>query len=151
MMDLGATICRPRAPSCGICPLRGDCAGHASGAPESFPAAKARRVRPNRRGSAWWIERDGQVWLVRRPANGLLGGMPALPGTEWDESTYIHAPLVVRHVFTHFALELAIERRPSPAGDGWWHPIETLDQAGLPTLYGKAAQLVLEGDRRRAA
>ena len=59
----------------------------------------------------------------------------------------------LRHVFTHFALELAVERRSEPVGEGWWQPIERLAEAGLPTLYRKAADLVLVAGQpsRRAA
>ena len=111
MMDLGATICHPKVPDCPACPLRRDCAAFASGAPEAYPAAKAKRVRPVRHGIAHWIERDGAVWLVRRPPKGMLGGMAALPGGAWtDQLQPLPAPPLarVRHVFTHFALELAV-------------------------------------------
>ena len=55
MMDLGATICRPKAPLCGQCPLTADCRAFALGTPEAFPPAKARKVRPQRFGVALWI------------------------------------------------------------------------------------------------
>jgi A/G-specific adenine glycosylase len=144
MMDLGATICRPRAPLCGVCPLRRGCAAFASGVPEAFPARKAKRVRPLKYGIAWWAEHDGCVWLMRRPAKGLLGGMAALPGSEWQEGAVTHHPAslgTVRHVFTHFVLELQVVRAPVPVGEGWWQPRERLDEAGLPTLYRRAAAL----------
>jgi A/G-specific adenine glycosylase len=144
MMDLGATICRPRAPDCGRCPLSTHCAAFASGAPEAFPAAKAKRVRPRRYGTAWWIERAGAVWLVRRPPRGLLGGMAALPGSEWTAERPSPQPAAlgtVRHLFTHFALELTLVPAPAPVGEGWWQPLGRLDQAGLPTLYRRAAEL----------
>ena len=145
MMDLGATICRPKAPRCGECPLRDDCAAYASGNPEAFPAPKAKKVRPQRYGTAFWIERDGEVFLVRRPAKGLLGGMAALPGGDWTDTEESSAASLgtVAHIFTHFRLDLRIERRTEPVGDGWWHPVEKLDNAGLPTLYRRAAEVVL--------
>ncbi|MBA2466227.1 MAG: A/G-specific adenine glycosylase [Sphingomonas sp.] len=146
MMDLGATICRPRAPNCPACPLSPDCAARASGTPEAFPAPKIKRSRPRRYGIAEWIERDQAVWLVRRPATGLLGGMPALPGGEWtdQQSSPGAAPIArIRHVFTHFALDLDIVRGDRPRGDGWWQPLERLADAGLPTLYRRASQQVL--------
>jgi A/G-specific adenine glycosylase len=146
MMDLGATICRPRNPACGKCPLARDCAALASGAPELFPVPKSRKVRPVRYGFASWIERDGCVWLVRRPAHGLLGGMAALPGTQWtSRRTGARGKKLahVRHIFTHFRLELSIVSALEASGDGWWQPVERLDEAGLPTLYRRAAQAVL--------
>jgi len=154
MMDLGATICRPKAPLCTSCPLATDCSAWALGTPEAFPARKPKPVRPLRHGSAWWIERNGSVWLVRRAAKGLLGGMAALPGSEWSEQP--QAPSAsdlgtVRHVFTHFALDLRIEAHASSEGEGWWHPVDDLDSAGLPTLYRRAAAIALGSRTQRRA
>jgi len=152
MMDLGATVCRPRQPRCGDCPLQADCGAFASGAPESFPEARTKRSRPHRHGVAWWIERDGRVWLVRRPAKGLLGGMAALPGGDWsEEQPRVNALGTVRHVFTHFSLDLHVVVRAEPVGVGWWQPIAELGRAGLPALYRKAVELALGHNRRLAA
>ena len=152
MMDLGATICRPKAPLCGECPLVADCRAFAHGTPEAFPPQKARKVRPQRFGIAWWIERDDCIWLVRRPAKGMLGGMAALPGPEWQDSP-VDGPAIarVRHIFTHFALDLAIIPATEPQGEGWWHLIDGLAEAGLPTLYRRAAEAVLNERHALAA
>ena len=156
LMDLGATICRPKAPLCGSCPLQADCRAFASGSPQSFPEPAAKRVRPTRYGLASWIERDGHVWLVRRPAKGLLGGMAALPGEAWGETPIAPHPQrlgMVRHVFTHFELELQVARGSEPVGEGWWQSLATLSDAGLPTLYRRASELALApvSTERRAA
>ena len=151
LMELGATICRPRNPRCSECPLASDCAAAASGEPEAFPQRAKRAVRPHRHGVAYWIERGGSVWLVRRPARGLLGGMAALPGSDWSDAApdRLNAIGTVRHVLTHFSLDLAIVPRSKPHGEGWWQPLASLADAGLPTLYRRAAELVLAA--RRAA
>jgi A/G-specific adenine glycosylase len=152
IMDLGATICRPRQPLCGQCPLAPDCAAFACGEPERFPAPKPRRVRPKRYGTAWWTERGGCVWLVRRPGSGVLGGMAALPGTDFrDEKAMTATIATVRHVFTHFELELAVAEAADPVGDGWWQPLATLAHAGLPTLYRRAVDAVLSQRAKLAA
>ena len=145
MMDLGATICRPRNPRCFECPLATDCAALASGEPQAFPEPKRRPVKLHRYGVAWWVERAGSVWLVRRPATGLLGGMAALPGPDWgdNEPAQVDRIGTVRHVFTHFSLDLFVVPRAEPEGDGWWQPLDRLDAAGLPTLYRRAAELAL--------
>ena len=152
MMDLGASICRPKAPLCQECPLSGDCQAFGLGAPEACPKPKAKKARPHRDGIAWWIEREGQVWLVRRPATGMLGGMAALPGPDWQDEL-VKAPALahIRHVFTHFALDLAIVAASEPQGEGWWQPLDQLDEAGLPTLYRRAADAVLAGRTALAA
>ena len=152
MMDLGATICRPRLLLCGECPLSESCTARASGDPESFPKARPRQERPKRFGTAFWIERDGAVWLVRRPSSGLLGGMAALPGEDWSGQPTAEQPIArVRHVFTHFSLDLAIVARSRTDGDGWWQKLDEIGAAGLPTLYRKAVSAVLESRGARPA
>ena len=145
MMDLGATICRPKNPRCSQCPLARDCAAFASGSPEQFPEPRQRRARPHRHGTAYLITNAGRLWLVRRPARGLLGGMAALPGGEWDkDGPEAGAIATVRHEFTHFSLDLHIVPRGEPHGEGWWQSIDQLDAAGLPTLYRKAIDAAQE-------
>ena len=122
MMDLGATICRPKAPRCGQCPLRPNCAAYATGDPEAFPAAKRRAVRPIKYGTAWWIERDGHVWLVRRPPKGMLGGMAALPGTDWtsraSEPHAGSAPCGMSSPISPSSFEWSASRNPSAKAGG---------------------------------
>ena len=141
MMDLGSRICTVRAPKCGRCPLAADCEAHATGATERFPVKVARAPKPRREGTAYWLERGGEVLLVRRPAKGLLGGMLALPveaepcPAAWEEAG------TVEHVFTHFALTMrllcAVETDAQVGGE-WW-PVNRLAEAGLPTLFAKLA------------
>ena len=153
MMDLGATICRPKNPHCEACPIASDCTAFASGHPEAFPEPRRRSARPHRYGIAHWTERRGKLWLVRRSAKGLLGGMAALPGTEWTGARPdgVNALATVRHVFTHFSLDLLVVPRPETAGDGWWHPLDRLGEAGLPSLYRKAIEAALASHDRLAA
>ena len=152
MMDLGATICRPKAPRCDECPISADCTAFASGMPDAYPPRAVKRERPHRFGSAWWIERGEAIWLVRRPAKGLLGGMAALPGGSWDEPAEPGDALaIIRHGFTHFTLDLAVVGRGEPAGDGWWQTLATIGDAGLPTLYRNAVTAVLKTRSRALA
>ena len=145
MMDLGSAICRPRAPDCPACPLNKDCAAYALGRQDEFPPPKVRASRPHRHGLAYWHERDGALFLVRRPEAGLLGGMASLPGSQWqDGQAPANALATIRHGFTHFTLDLhVVESTGPPPNDGWWQPLDEIRQAGLPTLYKTAVERVL--------
>ena len=153
MMDLGATICTPRNPRCDLCPLSGQCMAFAAGDAVRFPVRPSRPARPQRTGNAWWFEREGRVWLVTRPDKGMLGAMRALPDDGWSARADGNgvAPAQadwvsigsVEHQFTHFSLTLAVHAsaNATPRGTGEWWPVAALDQAGLPTLFAKAARL----------
>jgi A/G-specific adenine glycosylase len=149
LMDLGATVCTPKSPKCGDCPWQSPCAAYATGQPETYPRRAAKAERPRRHGAVFRIQRDNQFWLVRRPDKGLLGGMAALPTTEWRAKKFTraealkHAPVAaawkrigqIEHVFTHFALTLDVyEADCAPSNDGWWG-----DASALPTVFKKAA------------
>jgi A/G-specific adenine glycosylase len=151
LMDLAGRICTPRQPDCPACPLLGGCAAAAGGDPARFPVKLPRRARPERHGTAWWIEADGEVLTVIRPARGLLGGMRALPSCDW-RGVAVPPPLAgdwrdlgrVSHGFTHFELHLevrALRLATRPGLAGLWLPVAELDGAGLPTLFQKAASL----------
>ena len=87
MMDLGATICTPRRPACGLCPVRPDCRGYADGLAEALPYREAKGERPVRRGATFVAVRaDGAVLLRERPLHGLLGGMLETPSSPWEEA-----------------------------------------------------------------
>ncbi|MBU6208032.1 MAG: A/G-specific adenine glycosylase [Alphaproteobacteria bacterium] len=154
LMDLGATLCTPRAPKCGQCPVARACKGRAD--PTRYPVHAPKAPRPERRETAWWIEVGGHVLLVERPTNGLLGGMRALPvgdappmiadwrGVDWQNMGN------VRHIFTHFSLDLAVQRamllaRPAPENfhAGLWWPVAKIETAGLPSLFAKAARCAM--------
>jgi A/G-specific adenine glycosylase len=85
LMELGATVCASRAPRCGRCPVSSLCAARAAGRAADFPAP---RKRPARRAlvlACGVVRRGGRVLLARRPAEGLFGGLWALPSTEVAE------------------------------------------------------------------
>jgi A/G-specific adenine glycosylase len=152
MMDLGATICTNRSPNCLICPFNATCTARIEGKADAYPVKAKKAAKPQRKGTAFWIERDRQVLLVRRPDKGLLGGMRALPSGAWTAADpgFADAPISaewqdfgnVAHVFTHFTLDLRVAGAIAPPGtklDGEWWPIERIEEAGLPTLFARAA------------
>lgn len=164
MMDLGAGICSVRAPSCLLCPVAFACRARLSGNPEVFPAKMSKMPKPQRVGSVYWIERDQHVWLVRRQDKGLLAGMRALPDDQWTARVDGHAvppipsiwrplPSQVTHIFTHFSilLSIAVTAWPVGAADpgvGQWWPVKSLDKAGLPTVFRKAAEALINAGER---
>src|SRR4029079_11481000 len=134
LMDLGAAICTPKKPACDACPVNAYCEAFRRGIQELLPRKADKPGRPLRRGSAF-VARDasGAVLLVKRPENGLLGGMLQPPLGPWTENfpskpeAMKQAPFkaeckkrigVVRHGFTHFELEIEVyvaevDARPS--------------------------------------
>lgn len=151
LMDLGATICRPKSPLCDRCPVADQCAALATGAPETYPRKTKKADRPRRFGVAYAIRRGVAFALVRRPDKGLLGGMLGLPTTEWrsqpwsDEEAVAAAPIdaawrdlgAVEHVFTHFALTLRVFAAEGDLPGADWNA----DLSALPSVFLKAARL----------
>ena len=156
MMDLGATICAPKAALCMLCPLQPGCAG-ARLDPLAFPVKAAKAQRPTRYGHAFVMrDGDGDVFLRSRPAKGLLARMTETPTSEWTgergdpsfplAADWRHTGQVV-HVFTHFRLELEVWTAPvDPAGlaDGWWTAPADVAGEALPTLFRKVLAAALE-------
>ena len=157
LMDLGATVCLPKTPLCDRCPVRSFCAAYAGGAPQTYPRKTAKAERPRRHGVAFVVTRKGQVALVRRPPSGLLGGMLALPTTDWTAKSptpaeaMAQAPVAAKwarageidHVFTHFALTLDVWRGEGGDFDGAiWTPAADAGE-GLPSVFLKALRLAV--------
>ncbi len=163
MMDLGATICTPKSPSCLMCPLNTECTARALGIEARLPARAPKGERPNRFGIAFIaLREDGAVLLRKRPETGLLGGMLEVPSTDWLDmlppqadamrivpvkADWWKVPSTVRHVFTHFELELVVYRAVV-AHDSeltfWadgprcrWVPRRDLDRHALPSVMRK--------------
>lgn len=164
LMDLGATICTPRSPACGLCPWRDPCEARAAGTQESYPRKAPKKTGMTRYGAAFVLMReDGAVLVRTRPARGLLGGMVEVPTSEWSpgykaEDAPRDAPVTaqwrrlmvpVRHVFTHFPLELAVFVARTPletlAPDGMrFTPFARLREEAFPNVFLKALEAGLE-------
>jgi A/G-specific adenine glycosylase len=161
LMDLGATVCLPKTPHCDRCPIAAHCAACSGGDPASFPRKTRKADRPRRFGTAYVVVRDGAVALVRRPPRGLLGGMLALPCSEWEsqpasglQTDVDDAPVAadwtlageIDHVFTHFALSLRVLRAETTANmdAAIWVPLERAS-SGLPSVFLKALRVGLNG------
>ena len=173
LMDLGSSICTPKRPACALCPWNESCVAHAAGDAEAYPRRTPKREGALRRGAAFVAYRaDGMVLVRTRPAKGLLGGMTEVPTTEWtkdfDEREAIgEAPCfwssngsnkqitwrrvigVVKHIFTHFPLELSVyaaevpARTKAPGGTRWIGVAEIAKEA-LPSVMRKVVAHALD-------
>ena len=155
VMDLGATICTPRSPACGICPWRDPCAARIAGTQGLLPRKTPKKLVPTRRGFAYVARRADGAWLLEtRPDSGLLGGMLGFPGSEWSEAPQESPPVAgdwqvlseeARHTFTHFHLQLRIltARLPQDARPdrGEFHAASAFRPASLPTVMRKVHDL----------
>lgn len=168
LMDLGATICTPRSPSCGTCPISRDCLAREQGIAAELPRRAPKKAKPTRHAVFFWISRgDGAVLFQRRPDRGLLGGMVLPPSTEWRDAepwgrdeTRQNAPAVsdwqalnggVSHTFTHFHFEMQVWTGHIANGaafdgpdDVWCQP-DRLDSLALPTVAKKVCRHALSG------
>ncbi len=173
LMDLGASLCAPLRPKCRDCPISEDCTGRKLDIAASLPVKAPKKIRPLRVGTIFWIERDdGAVLLRQRPRTGLLGGMSEFPSTPWIEgeaATSLAAAMpdcpvfhdlesaaqggAVRHIFTHFALELTPHRVSLSGGFDTefllalnyyrWVPPSHFHEAALPSVMKKVASRML--------
>jgi A/G-specific adenine glycosylase len=171
MMDLGSGTCTPTSPKCMLCPLAEMCGARAQGIAEQLPVKADKTARPTRRGIAFWIvDGKGRVLLRRRPPSGLLGGMMEVPSSAWREGKLNRAqatkeapldmewrvlPERVRHVFSHFALELDVVTAEAPAkmartlkAPYAWRAINALSEEALPSVMAKVVAAALEGNAK---
>jgi A/G-specific adenine glycosylase len=157
MMDLGATICTPKKPACGICPWMDSCVARARDDAETFPRKAPKVEGKMRYGASFVVTRaDGHVLVRTRPTKGLLGGMTEVPSTGWthkldEPDALMQAPLklkwrrlpgVVEHGFTHFPLQQMVFIARAPAkttapADTRWVALAELHGEALPNVMRK--------------
>ena len=160
VMDLGATICTPKSPACGICPWRDPCLARRNGTAAELPKKAPKKPKPIRHGTVYLGQRADGAWLLEtRPDKGLLGGMLGWPGTDWIEAdgprpadtppaSADWQPLAgeVRHTFTHFHLMLTVMHAPLPEDTvparGHFVVRDDFRPSDLPTVMRKAYDLL---------
>ncbi|HEY9223698.1 MAG TPA: A/G-specific adenine glycosylase [Variovorax sp.] len=152
VMDLGATVCLSRKPSCMLCPVSQMCVALRDGEPERYPV-KTRKLRRTAQ-SLWMLQADdgqGRVWLEKRPARGIWAGLYCLPAFDSREAlldslqaaerqTVVEAPAFL-HVLTHKDLHLhpvQVNAGGRALGEqgGWFAP-EDWSALGLPAPVRK--------------
>lgn len=147
LMELGALICRPKNPSCLMCPLEQECQAYAQNRVESFPVQIPKQKLPTRYATAFILKReDGAILLRKRPPQGLLGGMMEVPSTPWTEEKQRGKKMgpIVRHTFTHFHFEVSVQQlNDLEAFEGLWVHPRDLKNYALPTLMKKIIKVGL--------
>jgi A/G-specific adenine glycosylase len=157
LMDLGATICTPRKPSCLLCPLAHGCKALRKGNPERFPVKAAKKAKKQLSTLAFLaVDPDDRILVGTRLGKGLLGGMSEVPNTEWKTQISgleaapfaanwqrLNAPIL--HIFTHIELQvdLAVARlkdRIDPPAGWRWVAIDRLHDEPIPALFRKVIQ-----------
>ena len=140
LIELGATVCTPRAPACSRCPLRSACAGH--GAHDTYPGRRPPRARRPEVMHPLVARRGGRVALQRRPGSGRWAGLWGFPVAVGDEAPRGRALAGFEHVLTHRTLQVrphvvaaqrlsgAIEWLPLRlvATGGGDHPVAAVDR-----------------------
>ena len=171
LMDLGATICTPKKPACAICPWLDSCAARIRGDQETFPRKMEKAEGKLRKGAAFVVLReDNRILLRTRPSAGLLASMTEVPGSQWSaeykekdalkfaprsgakgegQFAWRKLPGLVRHVFTHFPLELTVYAAAAPKQtrapeDMRFVPLGALDSEALPSVMRKVIAHALE-------
>lgn len=157
VMDLGATVCTPKNPTCGICPVRSMCKAQKAGTQGDLPKKTPKKPKPTRHGVAYIARRDDGAWLLEtRPDKGLLGGMLGWPTTEWGDTPPDQEPvsadwqeldIQARHTFTHFHLILRVQTawlpRDALPDRGQFMPADAFSPNALPTVMQKAYTLAV--------
>ena len=153
IMDLGATVCTPKSPSCLICPWQDPCMARSKGDALTYPVKLPKKKKPTRLGHAFVSKTVlGELVLEKRPENGLLGGMLGWPGSEWSEKPDFKPPFEntwngagrIKHTFTHFHLELQVhvaEQEALAIEDYVLKDAATFDPKSLPTVMRKVFDL----------
>jgi A/G-specific adenine glycosylase len=164
-MDLGATVCTRSTPQCSQCPLSTHCAARQMGRQTDFPGKKPRKAKPLKKTKMLLLHSDAAVFLERRPASGIWGGLWSLPelcdgeeATQWC-STKLNLPgalaiswATVRHSFTHFDLDIepiavrvdGVSRKVADSEDQIWYELDA------PQKLGRAAPVAGLLDKLRS-
>lgn len=153
LMDLGATLCLPRKPLCPSCPVRSECKAHQAGTPEKFPV-KTRKLK--RTSESLWLllaqNKQGHVWLEKRPASGIWASLYSLPVFATEEALLLalfgpnpaptskanHEVLpTFKHMLTHkdlhcHVVKVALSKAPKTSGSGAWWAAKDWQVLGLP-------------------
>ncbi|MCH8031369.1 MAG: A/G-specific adenine glycosylase [Bacteroidetes bacterium] len=172
VMELGATICTPKAPACERCPLRSECAAFAGGNPEAFPVASKKKPIPHYEIAVGVVaDATGCVLIQKRPEDAMLGGLWEFPGgkreagesleetccRELEEELGIEVEIggeitQIKHVYSHFSITLHAFDCVLTGGEPVhhadqpirWVSLEKLNELAFPRATGKLIEVLLD-------
>ncbi len=150
LMDIGATICTPKSPKCGICPVQSFCHANRIGNQAELPKKLKKANKPQKSGEVYWISNSkGDVLFEKRGEKEMLGGMIGLPTSEWKIDIFSKKveKYEIYHSFTHFDLKLKIIKKhrkdfKKSEKDLFWVAQSKIDELGVPTLFKKVINLM---------
>ncbi len=174
VMDLGAVLCLPHSPRCGECPLGSRCSSRLRGLQDSIPPKRARIMIPHHDVvAAVFRRKDGALFLVRRPSDGLLGGLWAFPSGRRDPGETLEDALrrsvreklrvraviqrevgTVRHAYSHYRITLHGFLCESPGGalpvgeETGWLPGHGEGTFALPRADRKLVEIIHREEER---
>ena len=168
IMDLGATVCTRSSPGCGHCPLAGDCVAFETGAVADYPGRKPKKDKPLKTTTMLLATSGDAVYLEKRPANGIWGGLWSLPelgdedASAWsgrvlaDAQPDIEPWSVLRHSFSHYDLDIqpllvrvaASSRKVADADTATWYQLTDLPPGGIAAPVRKLIDNLQESDEQ---
>ena len=166
IMDLGATLCTRSKPRCEECPVQSDCAAHATGDIATYPGRKPKKLKPRRDTTMLMAVAGNAVYMERRPASGIWGGLWSFPELEtgniddWcskisgDSSVDREKWGLLRHSFSHYDLDIhpvviRFENTRSSvadAPDSTWYQLDQRPPGGIAAPVQKLIDSLRSGD-----
>jgi len=169
MMELGATVCRPKSPTCIVCPVQTFCRAFHTARQEKFPVRVKAKPTPEYHLAVGVVYRNDNILITQRKPDGLLGGLWEFPGGKIDEGETAEAACVrwmqegvnlsveiiefltrVRHAYTHFKIVVDVFRCDYQSGevvlngpvDYRWICVDEIDQYPFPRANHKFIPLL---------
>lgn len=169
MMELGATVCRPKSPLCILCPVNTFCRAFKTAQQEKFPTRLKSKPLPEYRLAVGVVRREKHILITQRKLDGLLGGMWEFPGDEIREDETPEEACIrqikehvnlavevteyltrVRHAFTHFKIVADVFCCRYQAGevvlngpvDHRWITVDQIDQFPIPRAHHQIIPIV---------
>ena len=166
IMDLGATVCKRAQPLCVECPVNSDCIAHADGTTDMFPESRPKKSKPLRETTMLLALAGNSVYMERRPASGIWGGLWSFPEIDprnvdaWceqmagDDAVDAVQWDVLRHSFSHFDLDIRpvvlhckqIRASVADSDDATWYQLDQKPPGGIAAPVQKLIDSLRNSD-----